>query len=263
MEKIPAYVISLDTEKYKKVEKEFSALGVQTNLFPAVYGKNLSKEELESLVHPYALYTIQNGRRLNFEISTLGAVGCSLSHIKLWQHLLNSGEEAIHVLEDDANVSSDKEQINKFLEAVPSDWELVFLGFGKSLTAGKDLKVSEDVYRVTSYVALTHSYIINRRGAEKLLAKALPIVHAIDAHIPMTAMYGGLVAYRPSKQHIKQAYTLYSSVQLGLRSPVGMIRDMSMTTYTSLPSSVIILSFFIALFSVVSYLIKKAAKLVR
>lgn len=266
MEKIPTYVISLDQarEKFNTVSRDFQEVGVQVKRFPAVYGKSLTKEELQSLVHPYALYTLQQGRRISAEISTIGAIGCSLSHIRLWEQFLNSGEDAIHVLEDDAIISVPTEKINAFIKSIPEDWDVIYLGFSKSITdQRRDIKVSEGVYKIDSNVALTHSYIINQRGAEKLLSRALPIIHAVDAYMPIMAMYGGLNAYRPSEQYITQKASLFSQVGLDFKTPFRTIKDCLMINITNLPPSIIILSFFIALFVVISFLIKKVAKLVR
>lgn len=261
MEKIPTYVISLDQakEKYKRVEKDFSAIGIPVKRFSGVYAKAQPKEYIKSVIHPYVLYTIENGRRIDPEICTLGAVGCYLSHIGLWKQLLNSGEEMMHVVEDDARILSTTEKMEMFVKSVPSDWDVIYLGFMKTpLYSRRDILVSDGLYKINSWTFQTHSYVINRRGAEKLLSKALPIVHHVDSYMSFMAINGGLVAYRPSKQMIGQNLTLNSQVGHGVLS-----MDEALIVITRFPPSVIILSLLISLFVVVSFLIKRVAKLVR
>ena len=260
MERFPTYVISLEQakDKFEKVERDFSAIGVPVQRFPGVYAKELPKEYLESVVHPYALYTIQNGRRIDPEISTLGAVGCYLSHVELWKQLLDSGEEVMHVLEDDATVLATVKQINKFIRSVPSDWDVIYLGFEKMhLDRKRDISLPNGVHKINSWTFQTHSYLIHRRGAEKLLRKVFPITHQVDSYMSFMAMNGGLNAYRPTKQMIKQPYNLNSQVGKGVN-----IEEL-FVTITRLPATSLILLVLISLFIVVSFLIKKSAKLVR
>ncbi len=260
MERFPTYVISLDRakEKYKRVERDFSAIGIQVQRFPGVYAKELPKEYLESVVHPYALYTIDNGRKIDPEISTLGAVGCYLSHVELWKKLLESEEEVMHVVEDDATVLATVEEMNEFIQSVPSDWDIIYLGFFKMhplMTRGEDVELSNRMYRINSPTYQTHSYVINRRGAEKLLSKAFPIVHHVDSYMSFMAMKGGLNAYRPRSAFLIQDQSLGTDVSLKEFS-----LNETLVTILRLPPALVILTVFIAILFIVSYLIKGVAK---
>jgi GR25 family glycosyltransferase involved in LPS biosynthesis len=175
----------------------------------------------------------------------------------LWKKLLESEEEVMHVVEDDATVLATVEEINKFIQAVTSDWDIIYLGFHKmSVYPAKDVKVSDGVYRINSPTFQTHSYLIHRRGAKKLLQKALPIVHHVDSYMSFMAIQGGVIAYRPSAQLFSQQMALVSQVSHGLLS-----KDELLVTITRQPCYVIILCILISLLFLVSYLIKGISRL--
>lgn len=102
---------------------------------------------------------------------TPGAVGCALSHKKIWDQI---GDEPIIVLEDDINIS-DKFQsaIEEMMGIIPEDWELVYLG---SHIKPKILNESVKPYFVPrGQVNGTIGYMINKKGVEKIRQKCFPL----------------------------------------------------------------------------------------
>ena len=114
-----------------------------------------------------------------------GEIGCILSHVLLWQYLVNNKNiNKVMVLEDDAiSVSTDiYDRINDIWRNVPDDWDIILIGFWlfKGLPP---TKVNKYIYKVKDFF-LTHSYIINKKGAKKLL-KLLPANAPLDTWISM------------------------------------------------------------------------------
>ena len=251
MENIPAYVISLEhqTKKYDRLKKDFSEKGIFVKKFSGVYGKDLDKDYIKEILHPYSMYTLKDGSTSAPEFHTLGAVGCALSHIKIWQHLLSSEEEVIHVLEDDAVMADTVENINDYIRSVPEDWDVIYLGFHRHyLFPRSDISISSNVYKINTHTFQTHSYIINKKGARKLLSKAFPIIHHIDAYMSFMAMEGGVNSYRPKKPLIKQGYGYYDSqVGTGLLSMSCLRSNIS-----CIPSPIILLCVIVTLVFAVS-----------
>ena len=207
---IKAYVINLDKniEKYDNIKKRFFNLGINPERFKAIYAKELDNEYIKKVTHPFVQNTIENGRYIDSDIGTLGAVGCSLSHIKLWEMLLNSNEDMFLILEDDASINSYYiNDINEYLNKIYSidkNWDYIFLGYLKPTIKSVDIKVSNDIYKVNEITFQTHAYIINKSGAQKLLKNSFPIIHQIDSYISLMSMYRNLNAYRGKKYIIQK-----------------------------------------------------------
>jgi glycosyl transferase family 25 len=209
---IKTYVINLDKNmnKYKNIQNIFLPLGIYPERFSAIYGKDLNKNYINNITSPYVQYSIEKGRSLDCEIGTLGAIGCSLSHIKLWQMLINSDQDIFFILEDDAFLSSDYSinDINYYINNVNSlniDWDIIYIGWYKiDPLKNQDILTSNNIYKVKSLLYCAHSYIINKKGALKLLQNAFPIIHQIDSYMSFMYMYRNVNAYRNKISYINQ-----------------------------------------------------------
>ena len=129
-------------------------------------------------------------RRSNYEIDAAGAVGCSLSHFKVWEDLLASDKAATLVFEDDATIPFDlKVRLEKVLASLPPDWDVLQLQrtrYGGNVTGCKPLK-EEAPWQLCTSLMGTHAYIVSRRGATRLLEKAYPIELHVDAYMAYLA----------------------------------------------------------------------------
>jgi GR25 family glycosyltransferase involved in LPS biosynthesis len=147
--------------------------------YQAIIGKNIPKQELVKIIDPSAMKSIlDNYRTKHYELS-YGAVGCYLSHINIWKKLEIDNLDYVIIFEDDAlpNFSFiDLQEIIK--NYVPNDWD-VFL-FGGIYNKCK--YINNYVKKIFSFYE-THAYIINKKGASKLLSKAFPIKKQIDSFI--------------------------------------------------------------------------------
>ena len=65
---------------------------------------------------------------------TKGAIGCYLSHVKIWEDVLQKGHNITLILEDDAKIPKDMLwNLNISIVNVPVDWDVVLLGYMLSL----------------------------------------------------------------------------------------------------------------------------------
>lgn len=245
MENIPCYVVNLDsdTKKWEKVSRKLTSIGIKHERFPAVYGKSLSPEYIKESTYPSVYYNLKNGRAVDQDIPTLGAIGCYLSHINIWKKFLASGEEKCLVFEDDLDSVSSLAEIQAFVESVPKDWDFLFLGYQKEALLNEDVRVG-NCYQIKSLTFMTHAYLITKRGAETLLASAFPIFCQIDAHISYNAIRGDIHAYRPAKSMFKQTFTLSSACQEGIP-----VLKLSIARYSNRTITILILVFFVLLLS--------------
>lgn len=163
-----AYVISLNnpSEKLDYLKKN----GIDPILVKGVNGKKISKDEIYNRVSLFYYY-----------FGPLSAIGCALSHFLVWKMFLETDREYAIIFEDDVILENDfVEKTTLSLKNVPEDYDILYLGcFGCTnkpnlfsilttpiLNKGKKIN---DYISIPEVAYATHSYIVSRKGAEKLL----------------------------------------------------------------------------------------------
>ena len=218
---IESFIINLKAQdrKYKRCIESLSTLNIFPKRFDAINGKELTNEYLHDILDPQVFETIEYGRYLDKEISSVGAIGCSLSHIQLWQNLVNSNSNEYLIFEDDvipSNICTVR-LLNDFINNLPFDWDMCFLGFMHRTTGEKDIGFNIDknksIHKMNSITFGMHAYLINKKGAEKLLKKVFPLSCQIDSFISYMSMYYRFNAYRPSSPFFLQNNLEGSSIQ--------------------------------------------------
>lgn len=131
MQPIEAFVINLDKspDRWKFVTKQFqNQPQVHLNRLPAVYGRSLSPDDLNRLVHPDVLKAI-SGRKARGTIPHLSAIGCYLSHVKAWQ-TIESGSfvrDWALIMEDDAELMDPlfADRLDYYMRLLPDSWDVL------------------------------------------------------------------------------------------------------------------------------------------
>lgn len=111
---------------------------------------------------------------------TKGAIGCYLSHVKIWQHVLLHGHNVALVFEDDARVPTNfLHFVNQAIVNVPLDWDIVLLGY-----ICNECEHKTNYHEVERFM-LTHAYLITSKAIERIVStKSLfPITQQIDAYL--------------------------------------------------------------------------------
>lgn len=177
----PIFIISLkDSTRRKEISARLNSLELDFQFVDAVYGKELTQEQLKQIDFEYYPQKYAAKKPL-----TLGEIGCALSHIKMYEHIVaNNIPEAI-ILEDDAIVSLYFKQILKdVLRKVPARREIIFFDHGKAKVFPIMRNLVER-YRLARYlkpsknskrsIIRTTAYLITQDGAKKLLKFAYPV----------------------------------------------------------------------------------------
>lgn len=177
----PIFIISLKNSPRREViAQRLSALGLQFEFFDAVYGKTLPKEELAKVDYEFYPKNYNAQKTL-----TLGEIGCAMSHIKLYEHLVKNNIEQAIILEDDAIVSLYFADIfNDALRKISPNFDILFLDHGKAKIYPFPKNLVER-YRLAKYIRpskyskrtiiRTTGYLLTLNGAKKLLKQAYPV----------------------------------------------------------------------------------------
>jgi GR25 family glycosyltransferase involved in LPS biosynthesis len=200
---VPAYVISMKErpERWKRFTEQPSVDQLKHMRYSrAVNGKRLDYKTDPRISVRTRLNIFRNYRRSHHEIATLGAVGCSLSHIEVWKKFIKSGNKYCLVLEDDAIIpESELEHVNELISKLPSGWGVWILGCYKPNLVYEPYSVKpwNRVYKFTA----SHAYLLTREAAIKLLKDALPVESHVDHYIGDSSVLNGtLVLQHPEVQ---------------------------------------------------------------
>lgn len=111
---------------------------------------------------------------------TKGAIGCFMSHVKVWEHILSSGKNSALIFEDDARPPPNfKRLINKTMTTIPDDWDIVL--FGKHCYDCED----KGAYLKVNKFILLHSYMISKKCILKIFNEnnLFPISQQLDSYL--------------------------------------------------------------------------------
>ena len=177
------YCISMEKNPEKIIENISSNGFPQVKIFDAVNGKALAPSG-SKFVSVFALENLlqKNERRYHAELGTWGAVGCYLSHVSLWQQLVqDTDDESYLIFEDDVMFSNNfANKYTKCMENIPKNWDILFLDL---MWNEKETQYNDYFYTVRGHFFGTHAYIINKKCASALLTSAFPIEIQIDSYM--------------------------------------------------------------------------------
>lgn len=146
-----------------------------------------------------SILNIQNGvpKTFHYEVGSKGAVGCSLSHISIWEKIVNENIKYMMVFEDDAFVVGiSMDDIINRINDLPDNWHMYLIGQPHTVLEGIPILGKRDLYKVTRFCG-THAYIINNAGARWLLThgQLYPIQQQIDSHLAELGYEHGFNTY--------------------------------------------------------------------
>jgi len=111
---------------------------------------------------------------------TRGAIGCYLSHVKVWKDIIESNQKHGLIFEDDVKLPLNiNTKITKSMQHVPDDWDIILFGFHC-----KDCEKKINYRKVNRFILL-HCYAISRNAIVKILKtnSLFPITQQIDSYL--------------------------------------------------------------------------------
>lgn len=158
--------------------------------FSAVDGSTIDINT-DSRISTLCRYNIKNHTRRSHDLlDSPGGVGCALSHITLWQNLVQSHENVFLVVEDDLVLQpGDWARVRRLYEENQwlhdsNNWSIWSIGnlrcrAGSNKPFPNEGKKENKWLECKEFVGF-NSYFISRSGAMKLLKECFPIQHHID-----------------------------------------------------------------------------------
>lgn len=179
------FIINLDkdvkrlTNAYEQLDKyEFK----NYEKFTGIYGKQLSIDEIND-----------NTTFIGKLLASKSMIGCGLSHIKLWQKIVNENIELSLILEDDFIFHDDfKNKLDNILLNIPNNnYHLIYLS--SCIFQNKYLKLYDinDYFYKQLFIVQTLSYIITLDGAKKLLK----YINKVSYHIDLDICFKSILNY--------------------------------------------------------------------
>lgn len=186
---LPVYVINLDRrpDRWHDVQQMLARNQFwRVQREAAVDGKLLPAQVLDQVTTPESRESLTRPRVRHEELGSVGAVGCTLSHVNVWRRIVASGEPAL-VVEDDAVLVPELAQYRVFAQPdqVCSGYDLVLLGYFalRSPPPAQRIAPSNAVVPYGSLFFGTQFYYLTPAGAQKLLEHALPVEIQLDAYM--------------------------------------------------------------------------------
>lgn len=165
------FVINLkrSTERRTAIEKQLIELGLDYKIIEAIDGSELSSVDLA-----------RDTKQLNYAFKC-GEIGCALSHIKIYNQMVNEQIKSALILEDDININPCLEDIIHNLH-IPSVKPTVILLSRVNKYFKKPIATVTNNYTLhkTQHATTTHSYVLNIQAAKALIKNLYPVWMVAD-----------------------------------------------------------------------------------
>lgn len=228
------YVITLKRagDRQEHIKKELQGLN-----YTFLYGADKKELDINQLINDkiYDPLLAQKKHARSRKLDP-GEIGCSLSHVMVYQDIIANNYKKALILEDDVVI--DKSTISLFdsiTGELPADWQLLYLGYAKNENPPANAVIKKLFYhllytagikRKFSHTAInnlyprpysahlqkaglhdcTHAYAITNDAAAILLQNQTPLVYAADNLLAAVITNGLLKAYISKPTLINQQY---------------------------------------------------------
>ncbi|MCF7764048.1 MAG: glycosyltransferase family 25 protein [Verrucomicrobia bacterium] len=187
LSRIKVFVINLDrsTQRLAAIQAQLAPTQLEWQRVPAVDGRAIDVSSLPEVDE--ATYRRWQGKPLN-----PGQVGCYLSHIAVMRKFLESDSDFALVLEDDASLPPDFVPLLQRLLELGKLWDVVKLSrihSGIPVTLAK-LTGSYRLAVPLGRHCNSNSLLLNRRAAQTLCERLLPMRLPYDHAIERSWLYG-------------------------------------------------------------------------
>ena len=212
--------IQRNQERHPSIREHLKGLNFE--FFWGVDGRALKRNDPR-----YDLSRAINLYRRDVHVNELA---CTMSHLVIFQTILEKGLNRVLVLEDDAIlIRKHSPWVSCCLESLPADWELFYLGYRDGELRGF-AREAQEIFgrrrddtevvsrsvgkgiRTAAFHDFTHGYAVTQTGARKLLENAYPVYHTADGWLEENIRARKLKAYISIPKLFAQRADLISSL---------------------------------------------------
>ena len=200
------YYINLDARKDRR--DQFEAQSALATMPPVeriagVHGLSVDIKKDKRIGVNTRVQVITEYRRSHYEIHSRGAIGASLSHIKVWETFLKSSAKYALILEDDVKLPPTfSMMVRDCAKDLPANWDVWILGWNHTpVDTGKN---GQSPFRRILHFVGAHCYILSRHAAKEFLSEGLPIETHVEHYMNNVAFLKGLSIVRDVRLHLPQ-----------------------------------------------------------
>ncbi|NNG44515.1 glycosyltransferase family 25 protein [Pseudoalteromonas sp. NEC-BIFX-2020_002] len=182
----PIYIINMPSckERWHTTASRLEHIGLKAQRFTATVGKTLTPKERALWYCPK-----KNKQHYHRDL-TPGEIGCYVSHMRLWQKMVDENILTCVVLEDDLLIEEHLKSIIKVTEEL-KDWDLIKLSNNRAIPFIDTLSLTHNLV-LGNYLKVpngTLGYILSLEGAKKLLNRK-PFYRPVDMDIQFHSEVG-------------------------------------------------------------------------
>ncbi len=127
---------------------------------------------------------------------TRGQLGCTLSHIKIYEKIVEENLGKVLIIEDDCEFYEIISQLREYIKQLPENWGFFYLGWdGSTLPANFSDKICEISQSYFTNVHCTHSIALTPEFAKRLLEINKNLSYTADGCISAVVREYGLKTY--------------------------------------------------------------------
>lgn len=189
LQDLKVYVINLDRrpDRWETVQRSLKRAGfMNIERVSAIDGKMIDSEQLKKIVHSSVYPSLGKIRNNHEDLGSVGAVGCYLSHYKVWKMIEVSNEPSI-VVEDDLLCHPLLNEYRLSKDATPlQKYDFVLLGAMLREAHRLPQQASKSTQGIYPYDGLffgTHFYYLTPQGARYFSEDALPVKYQVDSYM--------------------------------------------------------------------------------
>jgi glycosyl transferase, family 25 len=201
------FVINLQRspERRKYISSHLKSFGIDFEIVEGVDGRMLKQEELEKFCDIAAIK--RTPQWLN-----KGAIGCALSHLKVYQKIVDNNLERAFILEDDLVLPGNIKMVLSDIDKNQKENEIILLFYASftSCPLSKEgmIKINNGhlVYPVVAIQPISAAaYCISQKAARGILVSAFPIRVAADSwnYYYQKKAFSSLRCYYPMQLNVK------------------------------------------------------------
>lgn len=202
------FVINLERsiERRQRVEKSLQALNLDYEIFPAVDGGKLTDEDWAQVkTEDEMILELVGGRKVKvMDKLSNGEIGCALSHLRVYQRILDLGLDKACIIEDDTSFNPIFLEAINSIDFIKEPWDIVNFthhrgikswGFAKKYYFGSTPELRKQqyfqrvglwnptldaIFNPRRFLSMCACYVVTNHTCEELIKIGYPVRLAAD-----------------------------------------------------------------------------------